>query len=457
MKKIVRNSVLAAFLFTAAAVWQPRIAYADGLCESASDAEDQIDEMNQDIVDRFNELLEQEQNFIDLKLMDAAKQEVMARLAEFGDNYAKGLGEFWRDNNENNDPDPKGLYEQLKLMTTQLNMAKVQQTMQLGAQIDAEVTQEAALQQQQQEIKAQQVMTTSQQGCQLDTVGPQMGAASVKTRAIARGFALDNQKRTMNAAPSGPAPATPGLYRDQHNLAKAAAKGPIYEQAVLYDEYKQYFCDPAAGDAGCTTAGSLAGQNTDLPALLWGDKQSADLGQSATGENNRRVRAAVLRTLISPRSPAPVPPEITDSTTGQQELLRRRAHAARINSIYNVVAQMMAERVSVTSFAPDVSPADIRTASGVAPGDSTVNPSYREIQEAMSRDRFIHPEYTAQLIGAPWEIAREEVGVNATRMQQMSDLYKRTEEMVFMEAAVYGEDLDKMMPTDGIEQTKVRK
>lgn len=456
MKKTLILIATAAFLFGGVSLWQPRPAYASGACETAADAEQQIDELNQDVVDLFNDLLEQEQNFIDLKLMDTSKQEIMARIDEFGDNFAKGLAEFWRDNNDGNDPEPKGLYEQLKLMTTQLHQAKIQQTMQLGALIDAELANEVALHQQQQQVAAQQAMTTSQQGCQLDTVGSQLGAASVKTRAIARGFTLDNQPRQFNSAPSGPAPSTPGLYRDQHNLAKAAAKGPEYEQKVLYDEYQQYFCDPAAGDAGCSTPGTLAGQNTDLPALLWGDKQSADLGDSTTGENNRRVRAAALRTLISPRSTAPIPPDVANSMTGKEELLRRRAHTARINAVYNVVAQMMADRVSVTNFAPDVSPADIRTASGVDPSESAVNPSYREIQEAMSRDRFIHPEYTAQLIGAPWEVAREEVGVNATRMQVMSDLYKRAEEMVFMEAAIYAEDLDKQMPGNGVEKTGVR-
>lgn len=422
------------------------------LCEEASMAEEAIDDMNQKIVDDFNDLLEQEQWFIDHKLMETAKHEMTARINEFADNLTEGFGEWWRDNNEGDDPEPKGLFEHLKPIAKQLHFTRTQQTQHLGALVDAEMTNETVLRLQQQHVKATQKYAVNENSCQLDTVGTVQSAAAVKSRAIAQGFTADNQPRILNSKPAGAAPATPGLYRDQYDIAKAASKGGVTEQAAQFKEYQQYFCNPAAGDQGCTAPGLLAGKNTDLPGLLWGNRQSSELGATPAGENNRRVHNAVLRTMISPRTAPPIPKDAVDTVKGEEQILRRRAHAGRTNAVYNVVSAMLAERVGTAG----VDTADIRVASGLDMSDASVTASYREIQEAMSRDRFINPEYTARLIGSPTEVAREEVGVNAMRMQQMSDMYKRMEEMLVMEAAVYAGELDKKMPGDGIELNKIR-
>lgn len=454
MKNTFKTFMILSAFVAASAFIAPRPALASGLCESASSAEDSFNDMNQDIVDDYNNALEQIQWFIDLKLMDTAKQEMMERLDEFQRNFGAGFKEWWHDNDEGDDPEPKGLYEHLKPFTQQLAQARIEQTLHLGQQVDAQIINETALRLQEQRVKAQETYAVNKSACQVDTMGAAQSAAQTASRAVARGFTMDNQQRTLNSRPSGPAPTTPGAYRDQYNIAKAASISPAAEQAAIFKEYQDYFCDPANGGQGCTTAGPLAGKNTDLGGLLWGNKQSAKLDNSPEGENNRRIRNAVLRTMISPRTAPPVPKDVTEKTPGQEEILRRRAHAARVNTIYNVVSQILADRVE--SSAAGITADEIRTASGVDPSDASVSPSYREIQEAMSRDRFVHPEYTSRLLGSPTEIAREEVGVNAVRMQQMNDLYKRLEEMVFMEAAVYAEELDGRMPGDDTRDVQTR-
>jgi hypothetical protein len=50
------------------------------------------------------------------------------------------------------------------------------------------------------------------------------------------------------------------------------------------------------------------------------------------------------------------------------------------------------------------------------------------------------------MVNAPEEVVREQGAINALKMQQMNDLYKRLEEMVFMEAATFAEELDGAIP-----------
>src|SRR5690606_22709384 len=130
-----------------------------------------------------------------------------------------------------------------------------------------------------------------------------------------------------------------------------------------------------------------------------------------------------------------IAPEVLKLPTGQEAFLKRRAHTARTNAIYNVVTQMIAARAKVQSDTGD-QVADVRAASGIDMTDASVDPSYREIQQAMSKERFINKDYIVKLLSEPESLIKEQGGINATRLQEMNDLYKRMEEAVFMETAV---------------------
>jgi len=51
-----------------------------------------------------------------------------------------------------------------------------------------------------------------------------------------------------------------------------------------------------------------------------------------------------------------------------------------------------------------------------------------------------------RIVSNPEQVVREKGAVTALLMQQMNDLYKRMEEMVFMEASVYAGELDARVP-----------
>ena len=60
----------------------------------------------------------------------------------------------------------------------------------------------------------------------------------------------------------------------------------------------------------------------------------------------------------------------------------------------------------------------------------------------MTRDRFNDPQYIIKMISDPVQVARERNTLSALRLQTMNDIFRRQEEMLFMESAEYGRDLN---------------
>jgi hypothetical protein len=108
---------------------------------------------------------------------------------------------------------------------------------------------------------------------------------------------------------------------------------------------------------------------------------------------------------------------------------------------------MAGERIGGTG----VDTSTVRQKSGTQTADASTDASYREIATAATRDRFTDPEYLFLVANYPEAIVREQGAINAIRLQQLSDLYKRTEELVFVEAAMLGSLLDQNVPKiDGL-------
>ena len=162
-----------------------------------------------------------------------------------------------------------------------------------------------------------------------------------------------------------------------------------------------------------------------------------------------------------------------DTPEGHRAILARRSEQARVNTVYNTVSQMLSEHIGHSNLdikiPGNANPMLIWPATGLAwpwlgsdgkyideisisgglhDEERKKDASYREMQEALIRQKYYSPAYTIRLIEDTEQIAREQITTNALRLQIMNDTYRRSEEMLFMEAAVYARDLDKQtLPT----------
>lgn len=390
------------------------------LCETAVSANPGYRNLANKMVNDWNDFIAQTFNFIDAKLSESSYDEVLNRLEEIDMNFRAGMSQLWRNY----------WIGAMRNMTEQLSVAQVDQTRVIGSFIDAMSVNEAIMSIQSRNVENVRRFRPNESSCQVDSVGHGQTKMYRASRALAKGFAYDDQRRRGN------------------EVGQPGAQGWAAEQKSMWQEYTTFFCDPAKGDQGCTTPGLLAGQHNDLPALLWGDRQTIDMSVST----NQQLVAANTKYLLSPKTPDPIKADLVTKTQGQEAILARRARDARMNAVYNVIGQMIGERAGGSG----VNTQNMRIASGLPAGDASTDASYREIMEAMTRNRFNEPEYVVRMLGDPEQLIREQGSVNALRMQQMNDLYKRLEEMVVMEAAVYAHELDKRRPGTAMSSTNLR-
>lgn len=411
MKKIILL-MLPALLFMA----KPAAAQ----CENPISATATFTSTANRIVKDINSFIKQEQTFFEKKIGYTATQEVQIRLDEFDDNIREGLTELWT----------FYFLPSLRQMTAQLSVARVDQARTLGSMMDAQVMNEFVQEMDSREAEARQRYKPSESGCQEDSVGPGQIKADRMATALAGSYAMEDQQRRAGQA------GTP------------AAQGKGAEQKRQWSEYVELFCDPARGMQGCAAPGRLPGMNTDISGILWGNKQTVDM----TNPDNQVMMQAVLQYLVSPTAMDPVPAAAVNSPQGQAALLQRHTKNARQNAVYNVIGRMVSEHASGSGTDTQ----GIRVAAGLPPGDAATDASYREIQNAMAKDRFHDPAYIVLMVDDPVTLVRWQQSLNTTRMQTMRDHYKRLEEMMFMEAAVYANDMDKELPPSLFEAMPMR-
>ena len=405
-------------------------------CETPGNAESEFSDLGDDIVDELNDFITQEENFITELVTHRAKYEMINRLWEFDTNIRTGLTNWW-----NND-----LLPSMKKQTEQLSSDQVDQSKALGAMNDAQNSNDAMGEIHQQQALAQRRYQPNERSCVLDSLatatsggggaagghGSGINQAAAMSRALTAGAARDDEKRRSNAKGS------------------PSEKGKSAEQQWIWKQFHDKFCDPANGDQGCTASGDaeMAGMHANLPQLLWGEKQTIDMGNV----KNQQIVEAAERYYINPFSPDPVPSQAVKSSQGEEMLLDRHSNSARVNSIYNVIAQMVNERVGGSG----VNTQEIQKKADMPVETDSMNASYRELMIAMSVTRIHDPDYLVEMVNYPEQVVREQGSINAIKMQQMNDIYHRQEELLFMEAAVYANTLDGDKPDASEASTPVR-
>lgn len=414
----LRSTALAfvlAILLTAAA--RP----AQAACESGSAVSSAIATMNSTDIEKLNLLILQEvaekttttpdnTGGFAPNIMRSALAQLIDYFLKFGENILKTLtswaSEDWL----------KGL----KGMTQELHVAQVDQTHQIGLLTDRKLLMEDKLRFEKYLDDAHRRYAPSELACEVDSVGPGLAKAYQIARGLNHGLTLDDN------------------YRRNNLKGSPAETGKAADVTTTWREYVSRFCDNTMGDMGCTAPGTFAGKHLDLAGMLWGPKQTID----PSNPDNVLIMNAALKYFINPIAPDPLTKTTLRSALGRQSMLERRSEQTYINTIYNTVGAMLSERIGGSGVNVQL----MRAASGVPIENASPDASYREIMQAITRDRFNNPTYLVRMIGDPNQIVREQSALHALRLQTLNDIYRRTEERLFMDAAAYGRELNEQIP-----------
>ncbi len=364
-----------------------------------------------DVTNDLQSYSKQEKNFY-AKSASTARYMIFRRLDEFRVNVLLWFQDWWNSK----------MLPSLRDMNQQVSTSIIVQSMNIGKMIDAQILNEEITSRQERKNEAVGRYEPSPLSCQVDTIGPGKTRTYQSSRALANSIAAEA-----------------ALIRG-NTKGTAAAISTDYALNELWDEYTEYFCDEEQGDVGCKEDIDpvLKSKHKDLSNLLWGDKQTIDLST----EDNERLITAAVRYLIYPKTPSPMPKSIENKSSFKEEVLLRRSEIARTNVIYHTIGQIIGERMGGSNI--DIQ--DIRTDAGISIEDASTNASYRELQEAMGRDRFYSKKYITNLAGTPEQIIREQITIGATRLQLINDIFRRQEELLLLTATDYSRGLDRNMP-----------
>jgi hypothetical protein len=433
-----RHLIAALFLFSCLLSTRPAMAQ----CELPGDGTSAVTELQTLDIERLNLFIKQEGSY-SWNIMSTAFEDLAQAYLTFSKNVLQALNTFAAELNVS------GMGESTKAMTMELHVSQVDQTYRLGQMQDAQIMTEEEGRKENLIDDSQKRYMPSDLACMIDTAGPGLSKAYQISRALNRTLAMDDEPRRENAWGSWPVIDSSGKWTLQHTTSYNGAGQDVN---ALWQTYTTKYCDNTMGDQGCTTPGVDAGFHKDIGALLWGSQLTID----PTNPEKIREIQDTLRFIIDPLAPDPIPQtvipqpgeNVAQASQGREAVLERHAEMAYVNTIYNTLGAMLSERVGGSGV--DVSV--MRQAAGIPQAATTsgtvpnVGASYREVQEAMTRDRFDDPKYIVKMLANPEQVARERTLMSALRLQTMNDIYRRQEELLFMEAAEYGRDLNAEIP-----------
>ena len=395
-------------------------------CETATAANNELTDL---VTDELQAILDFTDTMVDFinQDTDTAQNEIIARFDEFDINVRMAIGRWWRD----------GYLPALRDMTKQLSTMKPDQSLSMGAMEEAKAQVVTQLNMQEKTVEQDRRMRMSDVSCPAASVAPALGETERMARAMTNALSLAGAPRRMG------------------QVGSVSQHGRAQERNAQWQVYQANFCDPADnnGASGCTVAGPMAGKDTDVNSLLWAEKQTIDMSTAGVGAQNQLLVNTALQNMLAPVAAEPILPTVVATATGQHELLRRRSMEARMKTAYNVMARMIGQRTGgkVQTQAAAVRAAGLNsTGAGADPSLVSSNPSYKEMMDAMTRDRHRQPDYLIKLVDDPAAITREQGNIKALQLQQMNEIYKRNEELLALMAAELAHDLDKETAGDAL-------
>ncbi len=429
-----------AALFFAVALFMFAPKQAAAQCEIASDANQAMNQLVSQDINNMNLFIQQEANpqnqgasgtpggfldniFISMFGLDPTDHGLVQYYTSYYKAVEKAVSDW-----------VTALYPDLQSMTMELHVAHVDQTQMLGQLMDAQGAAAEETDIQRLDVEAHRRYQPSRLACDLDSTGPGLTRAYQIARAFNRGLAQDDDNILANAKGS------------------FSANGRNEDLAYIWSQYVQNFCDPTMGDQGCAAAGPLADKQRNIGALLWGPQQTID----PTNKQNILIMQSALRYIVDPLVSDPLTKRVSETPAGHTQILLRHSQLAYVNDIYNVLGIMLSERLGGSGI--DVS--GMETPAGVSTVDTTpegtAGASYSEIMQAMTRDRFEDPYYMMRMIGDKSQVQREQLTLDALKLETMNDTFHRMEDRLFLESAEYAQDLNHALPKSAPKYTPMK-
>jgi len=228
---------------------------------------------------------------------------------------------------------------------------------------------------------------------------------------------------------------------------------PWKDENARWQTFCKEFYDPKGNDGNnITNKGQPVCPNPGTPGTIVNGDVSIEnfLMQDTINLDNPdqyQAAQALMINLLQPVTEERIPDDLIPANgkvpTQVQEHILRRQHLDAINNIAaDVVGGMISRRTAMPPAITDpaaasaaVEIATIRKRAGVDPLLVSPTPSYNEIMQAMTKERFFDPEYFFRINNTEGAIKQEQASVDAYTTVELQDIYQLEEQINALLAA----------------------
>lgn len=317
-----------------------------------------------------------------------------------GEQTAEHMDEWWE---EDGKPD-------IQDATKQMNSATIDRSRGFGSVMDAQMQVETQTAIQKLEDEAARRLNPSEVTCAAGTPLGALGGSAAMTKAMQKAMKSSSVNRSANTN------------------SNAAENGPVHDINSRFDRYCRLFQHQRdnGGFSGCGGPGVT--QSHDRRDVLVESSLFLDT-IDMTDADERDMVYAVVDNLLEPQV-EPIQSELAMQTSGGQETHLRRRNILAIRNLANdVMSGIIARRSSIenTDVAPKIR--EIRERAGIESDEISNMPSYNEIMLAMTKERFLDPEYFVRSKDNVGAIRQEQSAIDAYTTMMMVDIQELQEQI----------------------------
>ena len=338
----------------------------------------------------------------------------------------------------------------LQQMTGQLYAARVDQSRQIGSLIDAQSVNRVAHLEQELQLRSKKNNLPSEMVCVAGSYSAALSQTMRLSGALTKGFKMDLMARAEGA------------------IGSSSERGISQDQNLRWRRYCTELHNPLNNNnlgiaASCAlfplSPTAVPNGDVDIEGFLLKDT----INMSSPSEYATSV--AILQNLVQPVIRQKIPDNTINTPVGQEAIIGMQHLESVSNVSAHTVAEILSKRAGIPAiFALPPLLKNIRIKAGVidcdlAPPNTPVcasnNPSYNEIMLAMTKERFLNPEYFIRIHDDIGAIKQEQASVNAYITLQMQDIYRMQEQINLLLAARAALKINSDIKTSNVSEADV--
>ncbi|MGM0422295.1 MAG: hypothetical protein ACQEQL_04255 [Pseudomonadota bacterium] len=306
----------------------------------------------------------------------------------------------------------------------QINTGYVDQSRQAGSNLDGTLLNEHVEAIAEQEKKARERYRPSEQLC----VSGSLAGSFPRSNAFSRGFRQASERDTIAS--------------ETNKAGSKYENGPIQAINYQWNRYCQNLVDPNNNDGmtGCPAAMSPPPAETRNADIEPGRFLFNNLTIDVRNSNEMAALEALKENLVGIMPLEPQPEASLTSAGGIEQFLDKRSFAARRNVARAIPDYISSQRLPTSNAEPLV--AALRTDAGIPLSGLSDNPSYKEIQHAVSTEKFTSGHYNMDNIGNIENLERESLVLSVFYLTQLREYYELLERGVLALAVQTAIDID---------------